>query len=73
MKAVFDCKQISEGGPGSTSDEFLINKEFIAMLDYYVVTSLSANSSKAESFRAFYCDLQTRCDHCFRRPTSQKN
>ena len=25
------------------------------MLDYYVVTSLSAKSSEAESFRIFYC------------------
>ena len=26
------------------------------MLDYYVVTSLSAKSSKGESFRTFYCE-----------------
>ena len=26
------------------------------MLDYYVVTSLSAKSSEAESFRTFYCE-----------------
>ena len=26
------------------------------MLDYYVVASLSAKSSKAESFRTFYCE-----------------
>ena len=38
------------------SDEFLINVEFIAMLDYYVVTSLSAKSSEAESFRTLYCE-----------------
>ena len=25
------------------------------MLDYYLVTSLSAKSSEAESFRTFYC------------------
>ena len=46
-------KQIRENG--STSDEFLINEEFITMLDYYVMTSLSTKSSEAESFRTFYC------------------
>ena len=45
-------KQIREDG--SASDEFLINEEFITRLDYYVVTSLSAKSSEAESFRTFY-------------------
>ena len=43
VEAVFDCKQIREDG--SASDEFLINKEFITMLDYCVLTSLSAKSS----------------------------
>ena len=40
MQAVFDRKQIREDG--SASNKFLINMEFIAMFDYYVVTSLSA-------------------------------
>ena len=48
------CKRICEDG--SASDEFLINEEFIAMLDYYVVISLLAKSSEAESFRTFYCE-----------------
>ena len=48
MEAVFACKQISKDG--SASDEFLINEEFITTLDYYVVTSLSAKLSEAESF-----------------------
>ena len=46
-------KQISNDG--SASNEFLINEEFIAMLDYYVVTSLSAKSSEAQHFRTFHC------------------
>ena len=46
-------KQISDDG--SASNEFLINEEFITVLDYYVVTSLSAKSSEAEPFRTFYC------------------
>ena len=37
------------------SNEFLINTEFFAMLDYYVVTSLSAQLSKGQPFRIFYC------------------
>ena len=47
-------KQISEDG--SANDEFLINEEFISMLDYYVVTSLSTKSSEVKSFRTFYCE-----------------
>ena len=46
-------KQIREDG--SASNKFLINEEFINMLDYYVVTSLSAKS-ETESFRSFYCE-----------------
>ena len=42
-------KQISEDG--SANNEFLINEEFITMLDSYVLTSLSATSSEAESLR----------------------
>ena len=44
-------KQISEDG--LAINEFLINEEFIAMLDYYVVTSLSAKSSEGQPFRIF--------------------
>ena len=45
-------KQISEDG--LARNEFLINEEFVAMLDNYVVTSLSAKSSEAQPFRNFY-------------------
>ena len=45
-------KQIN--ADGSPSDEFLINAEFVAMLDYYVVTSLSAKGPDAEKFRPYY-------------------
>ena len=37
------------------SNEFRVNEEFITMLDYYVLTSLSAKSSEAQHFRTFYC------------------
>ena len=37
-------------------DEFLIHEEFIAILDYYVVTSLSAKSGEAQHFRTFHCE-----------------
>ena len=47
-------KLISEDG--SVSNEFLIKEEFIAMLNYYVVTSLSAKSIEAQHFRTFYCE-----------------
>ena len=46
-------KQICEDR--SASIEFLINEKYIAMLDNYVVTSLSAKSSEAQPFRTFYC------------------
>ena len=44
-------KQISEDG--SAHNEFFINEEFIAMLDYYVVTSLSAKQTEAQPLRTF--------------------
>ena len=47
-------KLISEDG--SVSNEFLIKEEFIAMLNYYVVTSLSAKSIEAQHFRTIYCE-----------------
>ena len=56
-------KQISEDGSARNEiqfNEFLMNEEFIAMLDYYVVTSLrlSVKSSEAKPFRTFYCDRE---------------
>ena len=39
---------------GSPSDEYIINAEFVAMLDYHVATSLSAKTSGAERFRPYY-------------------
>ena len=39
LQVVFDHKQIRENG---SLDEFLINEEFIVILDYYVATGLSA-------------------------------
>ena len=48
-------------GPGSkedgtASDEYLINEEFMAMLDYYVAACLSAGASEAAGFRSFYAE-----------------
>lgn len=39
---------------GTPSNEFLITGEFIAMLDYYVTTSLSERLSDAVELRPFY-------------------
>ena len=52
MDDLFSRKQIN--ADGSHSNEFLINEEFVAMLDYYVVVSLSAKASEAERFRPYY-------------------
>ena len=52
-------KQNSEDG--SAGNKFLINEEFIAMLDYCVVTSLSAKSSEGQPFRIFYCERVEMC------------
>ena len=52
MDDLFSRKQIK--ADGSLSNEFLINEEFVAMLDYYVVVSLSAKASDAERFRPYY-------------------
>ena len=45
-------KQLKEDG--TTSDEFLITEEFIAMLDFYVASSLSGKLSDAVELRPFY-------------------
>ena len=45
-------KQLNEDG--SSGDEFLINEAFVAMLDFYVATSLSVLASDAEALRPFY-------------------
>ena len=54
MDDIFSCKQIKEDG--SRSDDFLINAEFVAMLDYYIAASLSAKAGDAEKLRSFYVD-----------------
>ena len=45
-------KQLNEDG--TPSDEFLINEEFIAMLDYYIAASLSGRLVDAVALRPFY-------------------
>ena len=45
------CNQISDDG--LASNEFLINEEFIAMLDHYVVKSLPAKLSEAQPSESF--------------------
>lgn len=45
-------KQLNEDG--TPSDEFLINEEFIAMLDYYIAASLSGRLADAVALRPFY-------------------
>ena len=52
MDDAFSRKQIN--ADGSLSTEFIINAEFVAMLDYYVATSLSAKGPDAERFRPYY-------------------
>ena len=42
-------KQLNEDG--TPSDEFLINEEFIAMLDYYIAASLSGRLADAVALR----------------------
>ena len=54
MDDIFSCKQIREDG--SRSNEFLINEEFVAMLDFYIAASLSARTGDAEKLRPFYAD-----------------
>lgn len=52
MEDIMNQKQLNEDG--SPSDQFLINEEFIAMLDYYVATSLSGRLPKTAVFQHFY-------------------
>ena len=54
MEDVLERRQCKEDG--SASDEYLINVEFMAMLDYYVAVCLSARASEAAGFRSFYAE-----------------
>ena len=54
MEDVLERRQCKEDG--SASDEYLINEEFMAMLDYYVAACLSARASEAAGFRSFYAE-----------------
>ena len=51
MEDVLERKQCKEDR--LASDEYLINEEFMAMLDYYVAACLSA---RAAGFRSFYAE-----------------
>ena len=50
MHDVFARKQLNKGG--SPSHRYLINGEFVAMLDYYVVTCPSAKVANADAMDA---------------------
>ena len=39
-----------------SSDRLLINEEFIAMLNYYIATTVSAKSTDAEAQRPYYLE-----------------
>ncbi len=54
MAEVFARKQLNEDG--SPSDRYLINEEFVAMLDYYVAASLSAKVADADAMVTFYLE-----------------
>jgi hypothetical protein len=51
LAEVFARKQLNEDG--SPSDRYLINEEFVAMLDYYVAASLSAKVADADAMVTF--------------------
>lgn len=55
LEAIMNRKQLKEDG--TLSDEFFIKEEFMAMLDYHVATSLSADAvqlSDAVQLRSIY-------------------
>ena len=54
MEDVLERSQCKEDG--SASDEYLINEEFMTMLDYYVAACLSVRASEAAGFRSFYAE-----------------
>ena len=54
VEDVLERRQCKEDG--SASDEYLINEEFMAMLDYYVAACLSARAGEAAGFRSFYAE-----------------
>ena len=54
MEDVLERRQCKEDG--SAREEYLINEEFMAMLDYYVAACLSARASEATGFRSFYAE-----------------
>jgi hypothetical protein len=64
LQDLFSRKQINTDGLHWHSNEFLINAEFVAILDYYVAVSLSAKSSDAEWFRPYY-RLRVKIDKSF--------
>ena len=49
---MFARKQLNEDG--SPSDRYLINEEFVAMLDYHVAACLSAKMADADALVPFY-------------------
>ena len=59
MEDVLERRQCKEDG--SASDEYLINEEFMAMLDYYVAACLSARASEAVGFKSFYAKRVLLC------------